>query len=131
VKLLLDTHIWVWTILKPERLSRRVSKAIENTTNQIWLSPVSVWELSMLVKKGRIDLKKSVDQWTVDSFESLQIQEASVTTDVALAMNKIRLPHDDPADAFLVATASVFELTLVTADQKLLSAKHISTLAND
>lgn len=84
----------------------------------------------MLVKKGRIDLKKSVDQWTADTFESLQIQEASVTTDVALAMNKIRLPHEDPADAFLVATASVFELTLVTADEKLLAFKHISTLAN-
>jgi PIN domain nuclease of toxin-antitoxin system len=130
MKLLLDTHIWVWTVLQPDRLSRRVSRAIENTANQIWLSPVSVWELSMLVKKGRIDLKKSVDQWTADTFESLQIQEASVTTDVALAMNKIRLPHEDPADAFLVATASVFELTLVTADEKLLAFKHISTLAN-
>jgi PIN domain nuclease of toxin-antitoxin system len=131
MKLLLDTHIWVWTNLKPERLSRKVSKVIANTANDIWISPVSVWELSMLVKKGRIDLKKSVEEWTADAFHSMQIQEASVTTDVALAVNKIRLPHDDPADAFLVATASVFELTLVTADEKLLAAKHISTLAND
>ena len=131
MKLLLDTHIWIWTSLKPERLSRKVSKAIANAANEIWISPVSVWELSMLVKKGRIDLKKSVHEWTAEAFQSLHIQEASVTTDVALAVDKIRLAHNDPADFFLAATASVFELTLVTADEKLLAVKHISTLAND
>jgi PIN domain nuclease of toxin-antitoxin system len=52
MKLLLDTHIWLWSVLEPERLSRRVSKEIQDMSNELWLSPISVWELIVLWQKG-------------------------------------------------------------------------------
>jgi PIN domain nuclease of toxin-antitoxin system len=131
MRLLLDTHIWLWSILNPERLSRRVTKLLNTSTNEVWISPVSIWELSILARKGRVNLKMDVNEWVAKVLHSTPLREATFTNAVALAMNKIRLAHDDPADAFLAATADVFELTLVTSDEKLLAAKHISTLAND
>jgi PIN domain nuclease of toxin-antitoxin system len=131
MKLLLDTHIWLWSILNPERLSRRVTRILNTSANEVWISPVSIWELSILARKGRVNLKMDVNEWVTRVLNSTPLREATFTNAVALAMNQFRLAHDDPADAFLAATANVFELTLVTSDEKLLAAKHIPTLAND
>jgi PIN domain nuclease of toxin-antitoxin system len=131
MKLLLDTHIWLWSILNPEKLSHRVTKILNTSANEVWISPVSIWELSILARKGRVNLKMDVNEWVTKVLNSTPLREATFTNAVALAMNQIRLAHDDPADAFLAATAHVFELTLVTSDEKLLAAKHIPTLAND
>ena len=51
-KLLLDTHIWLWSTLEPQRLTRRVDKALRNPVNELWLSPVSVGELVVLLPQG-------------------------------------------------------------------------------
>ena len=48
MKLLLDTHIWLWSVLEPHRLSRRVAKALQDSSNELWLSPISIWELIVL-----------------------------------------------------------------------------------
>jgi len=131
VKVLLDTHIWIWAIGAPQRLSREVSRTLQNSSTQVWLSAISLWELSILANKGRVNLRMDVDEWISRAFNILPVEEAAITNAVVRAANKFRLPTDDPADAFIAATASVFELTLVTADEKLLAFKHISTLAND
>jgi PIN domain nuclease of toxin-antitoxin system len=130
MKLLLDTHIWIWSLLDPGKLSRRVTTALQKNTTEIWLSPVSVWELGILADKGRIVLNMDLEQWVEKAFKAAPLREAPLTNAVALATRKIQLPHRDPADAFLAATASIFNLTLVTADERLLAAKHVRTLAN-
>lgn len=130
MKLLLDTHIWIWSLLDPGKLSRRVTAALEKNTAEIWLSPISVWELRMLAEKGRIILNMDLEQWVDKAFKAAPLREAPLTNAVALATRKFQLPHRDPADAFLAATAHVFDLTLVTADERLLAVKHLATLAN-
>jgi PIN domain nuclease of toxin-antitoxin system len=130
MKLLLDTHIWIWSLLDPGKLSRRVTAALEKSTTEIWLSPISIWELRMLAEKGRILLNMDLEQWVEKAFKAAPLREAPFTNAVALATRKIHLPHRDPADAFLAATAHVFDLTLVTADERLLGVKHVATLAN-
>jgi PIN domain nuclease of toxin-antitoxin system len=130
VKVLLDTHIWIWSLLEPEKLVPRVRRVLQIPANEKWLSPISVWELVILVEKKRISLNVSVDEWVAQSMALAPLKEAPLTTEVALATSKTRLPHRDPADAFLVATAKVFDLTLVTTDARLLSAKGISLLPN-
>jgi len=60
----------------------------------------------------------------------IPVNEAPLTVDVALAVFSVKLPHDDPADQFLVASAKVFGLTLVTSDRHLLKAEGISVLSN-
>jgi PIN domain nuclease of toxin-antitoxin system len=130
VKLLLDTHIWIWSLLQPEKMVLRVRRALEDPTNEKWLSPISVWELMILVEKKRVLLTVSVDEWVAQSMAIAPLKEAPLTTEVALATSKTRLSHRDPADAFLAATAKVFDLTLVTTDVRMLTAKGISLLPN-
>jgi PIN domain nuclease of toxin-antitoxin system len=130
VKLLLDTHIWLWSLVAPGRLSRRVARALEDADNELWLSPVSTWELCVLVERGRVALKTDVATWVAEAFRRVPLHEAPLTHEVALATASIRLPHRDPADRFLAATAEIFELTLVTADERLTGARHVRTFAN-
>jgi PIN domain nuclease of toxin-antitoxin system len=130
MKLLLDTHIWLWSVLEPKRLSRRVAKEIEDSSNELWLSPISIWELIVLWQKGRVVPEEDIERWVPQAMRSLPLREAPVTYEVARETARLQLPHRDPADRFLLATAKVFELTLVTADAHLLNAPDISVFAN-
>ncbi len=130
MKLLLDTHIWLWSVLEPNRLSRRVAEELENPESELWLSPISIWELLILCEKGRMALDEEIEVWIPRAMRALPLREASVTFEVAREVGRVRLSHRDPADHFLVATAKVFELTLVTSDEHLLKARNISVLAN-
>jgi PIN domain nuclease of toxin-antitoxin system len=130
MKLLLDTHIWLWSVLEAARLSPNVAKELENVENELWLSPISLWELLMLWQKGRVLPGEELDAWISRAMRALPIREASVTYEVAREIGRLKLPQRDPADNFLVATAKVFELTLVTADQNLIKLREISILPN-
>src|SRR6266849_9812284 len=128
VKLLLDTHIWLWSTLEPQRLTRRVDKALADPANELWLSPVSVGELIVLLRKGRLQLPHDLVSWVAKTIQDLQLTEAPITVEVALAISSINFPHGDPADHFLAATAKVFDLTLVTADEHLTKLTGIHVL---
>jgi len=130
MKLLLDTHIWLWSLVDRKRLSQRVFKELADPNNELWLSPISTWELIVLVQQGRITLDQDVAAWIAHKLSATPLREASITQDVALEIARVQLPHRNPADHFLVATAKVFELTLVTADEHLLKLRDISVLAN-
>jgi PIN domain nuclease of toxin-antitoxin system len=130
MKLLLDTHIWVWSVVETDRLSRRVVRELENPENELWLSPISIWELLILCQKKRILLNEEPDVWIPRAMRALFLREAPITHEVAQETGRVRLAHRDPADYFLAATARVFDLTLVTADEHLLNTPDLSTLAN-
>ena len=130
MRLLLDTHIWIWSLLEPARLSRRVRAELESPENELWLSPVSVWELLILIEKGRVVVDKDPVAWVAEVSRAVSLREASLTHDVAVESRVVDLPHQDPADRFLAATARVYDLTLVTADDRLLGSRRIATLAN-
>jgi PIN domain nuclease of toxin-antitoxin system len=128
VKLLLDTHIWLWSLLEPARLSRRIVKALE--ANEIWISPISAWEIIVLCRKNRIELNNDPAEWITDALARAPFHEAPLTMEIALATKTIVLPHRDPADRFLAATAKVYNLTLVTADRNLLKGKGYAVLGD-
>ncbi len=130
MRLLLDTHIWVWSQLEPERLSEQVASAIEAPGNDLWLSPISLWELVLLVEKDRLGLDHPVEAWIERAMEEMPTREAPLTHEIALASRTVDLPHRDPADRFLAATAKVMDLTLVTADAQLAEASDIVVLHN-
>jgi PIN domain nuclease of toxin-antitoxin system len=130
LKLLLDTHIWIWSSSQPERLSARVARQLDNLENEIWLSPVSIWELRVLHDKGRVRLIPNAVSWISDNLTRLKIREAPLTFEVALAVSSLNLPHNDPADGFIAATAKIFGLTLVTADEQLAKLRDIAVLPN-
>jgi PIN domain nuclease of toxin-antitoxin system len=130
MRLLLDTHFWIWNDLEPWRLTSNVQAALADLNNELWLSPVSIWELGVLLEKGRIRLRDEFHQWIGASIGDLQLQEAALSWEVAAELSFTRLPHRDPGDRFLVATAKVFGLTLVTADEGLIETPGLKILAN-
>lgn len=130
MRLLLDTHIWIWSLLAPERLTKRIFSEIESSDNEIWLSPISIWELLLLVEKGRVVLDEEPVAWIDRALETMPVQEAPLTKEVAVQSRLVDLPHQDPADRFIAATAVVYDLTLVTADGQILESKRLSVLPN-
>jgi len=131
MNLLLDTHIWIWSVGARKHLASRVLRELANKENQLWLSPISIWEVQFLYRKRRIELEgMDVETWTRRALETRPLNEATLTIDVALEIPKLSLTHADPGDHFLVATAKVFGLTLVTADVQLIRCTDISVLPN-
>jgi PIN domain nuclease of toxin-antitoxin system len=128
LKLLLDTHIWLWSLQGSDRLGKRTATEIKNPANERWLSPVSTWEALTLHAKGRIQLPEDIGAWVARS--TATFHEAPLTHEIALAARKLPWTHHDPADRFLAATAKLLYLTAVTADSALLGLGDISTLAN-
>lgn len=129
MKLLLDTHIWLWSVLEPERLSRPAEDALKNPNNELWLSSISLWELIVLKQKKRVLPGEDLQVWIPWALRSLPLREAAITHEVARETGRLQLTHRDPADRFLVATAKVFELTLVTADERLMKVREIPVLS--
>jgi PIN domain nuclease of toxin-antitoxin system len=132
VNLLLDTHVWIWSHAEPARLTKRVASALTDRRNELWLSPISVWEFLLLAEHGRVRTKGGMGprDWAEAALSRVPMHDAALTRDVALASRSVHLAHEDPADRFLAATAEVYELTLVTADERLLRGKGFRTLAN-
>ncbi len=128
MRLLLDTHIWLWSLAEPARLGRRLRHQLQDRSNELWLSPVSTWEALLLNAKGRIRLHGSLGEWLARA--TAHLHEAPLTHEIVLAAHDLPLPHPDPADRFLAATAQVLGLTLATADERLLGLGEIATLAN-
>ena len=93
-----------------------------------WLSPVSTWEALILISKGRIQIAEDPAAWVQET--TSPFREAPFTHEIVLHAQQIVLPHRDPADRFLAATAKVLGLTLATADAKLLGLGDIATIAN-
>jgi len=130
MKLLLDTHIWIWSALEPRRLSRRVTEALSSSANELWISPVSTWEIIALSAAGRLTLLPDTHEWIAASVAKAAFREAPLTHEVVMGMAKIELNHFDPADWFLAATARNFGLTLVTSDANLIRGRGYQVLAN-
>ena len=130
MRLLLDTHIWLWSLSDPHLLSQRVARELSDARNEIWLSPVSVWEILILARKGRVVLEDKPESWVREALGKAPLREASLNHEVAFRSMSLHLPHWDPADRFIAATAAVYDLTLVTADERLLRCRQYSTLGN-
>jgi PIN domain nuclease of toxin-antitoxin system len=128
VKLLLDTHVWLWSLLFPEKLGRRFARELNSVRNELWLSPVSVWEALLLAGSGRVRFRQEPSRFLEVALAEQGYREASLTHEVAFESRRLSLWTEDPADRFLAATAKVYDLTLVTADENLLACRDIRTL---
>ncbi len=130
MKLLLDTHILLWSLLEASRLTKRMAAELENTSNELWVSPLSVWEISTLAEKGRVILEPDPTTWIRKVLRTVPFKEALLNDEIAIRSRSLPLPHEDPVDRFLAATTVVYDLTLVTADERLLGSQEFATLPN-
>jgi PIN domain nuclease of toxin-antitoxin system len=123
-RLILDTHAWIWSAEgTPERLGPRALTTVEQAARDgtLAVSAISVWELAMLVKRGRLRLASAVGSWIEASLRPPGVRIIPVGTPIAL--DSVQLPdfdhHRDPADRLIVATARRHGM-LLTCDQPLL-----------
>jgi PIN domain nuclease of toxin-antitoxin system len=122
--LLLDTHCWLWAQLGlTERLSRAALTEIRNAESEgnLRISVISIWELAMLEKRGRVALPMNVRIWVDQALGKPGIAVVPLTAEIAI--ESVHLPgelHGDPADRMLVATARLSGATLLTKDAQLI-----------
>jgi len=128
MKYLLDTHIWLWSLLDPDRLGTNIIELLENKESELFISPITVWEILVLAEKGRIELRLSPKEWIVEALKRSPVKEAKLSHEIAIKSRQIQLPHKDPADRFIAATALENDLTLITEDKKLKESKEIKAL---
>ena len=122
--LVLDTHAWLWLEADPDRLGQSARRRIEHVARagRLWVSVLSVWEIGMLVAKDRIRLSMPVDEWVRQASATPGMQMLGLIPDIALESTRLPdAPHGDPIDRMLIASARVHNLTLVTADEKILA----------
>ena len=129
MKILLDTHIWLWYALGNPQLSERLRSVIAADSTELWLSSISIWEVLLLAEKGRISLQLDSVEWIDRSIQALAIREVPLDRQIAILSRKIELPHQDPADRFIAATAMYHQLTLATVDTHLTGASWLQTLS--
>ena len=130
MRLLLDTHVWIWSIDAPRRLSRRVAALLSSPRSELWLSAATVWEVMLLAQKGRVRLGQPVDVWSDNALAERPIRDAPNTREVARECRRLEIDTEDPSDRFIAATARVYDLTLVTSDERLLALRGIATVSN-
>jgi PIN domain nuclease of toxin-antitoxin system len=124
----LDTCSLVWLSLSPDRLSKNANKAIKN--NSLIMSDISLWEIAMLTKSGRLIIDTSYSEYIELLLSLFGIQVNPITPEIA----KISVEFDDsvndhdPADRIIAATSLVEDAPLVTADKNLIKAKIINTI---
>jgi PIN domain nuclease of toxin-antitoxin system len=125
VRVLLDTHVWLWWLFGDKRLNKIHSALIEDPRWDLFLSPISVWEACLLIERGRISVDVNAGQWLRLAMQAITVREAPLTFSVAERSRSIRLAHGDPADRFIAATAAEMKIPLMTADANLLRCTDI------
>jgi PIN domain nuclease of toxin-antitoxin system len=122
--ILLDTHVALWLDAGRDELPYAMRETIDSAWRgggTIFFSAVSAWEIALLVEGGRVNLDLPAQQW-IDRFLSRPgIEQAYLDCRIAtLAYRLYHLPHRDPADRLLIATAIALNCSLVTYDQSIL-----------
>ena len=102
--------------------------AIEDPNNELWLSPIGIWEALLLAEKGRIVLPPDPMSWVRSVLQQLELWEASLNDGIAILSRQIDCPHQDPADRFLAATAICCNLQLATMDQNFIDTPLLQTM---
>lgn len=112
MRLLLDTHVLLWAVTEPERLSASTRSALVASRNTLYLSAVCAWEIEIKRATGKLETPASFD----DELARLRLEELPVRLAHTRALRDLPDHHKDPFDRLLVAQARCESLVLVTAD---------------
>lgn len=119
MKLLLDTHVFLWWMHDDPRLSATAIAAIQDESNQIILSSISAIEMAIKVRLGKLRLSSPLPLVLKRGMEGLRATEWPVLISHAACLMELPLHHRDPFDRILVAQAQVEGMILVSADEKI------------
>jgi PIN domain nuclease of toxin-antitoxin system len=121
VKLLLDTHVWLWWNTESERLAPAAVRQIENPRNEVFLSAASVWEMAIKRRLGKLPLPEPVATYVARRLTSDSVRELPVSAGHAAGVETLDPLHKDPFDRLLVVQARHEGLRLLTVDPLVLA----------
>lgn len=129
--IVVDTHVIIWDALKPKLLSKKAKNAINeaNERDGIIFCEISLWEIAMLIKKARISIDTSYQDFIKIVFLSNKYQFKGITPEIAeLSTSLPEEVNQDPADRIIAATSLIYKIPLVTTDKNLLNADSVKTI---
>ena len=129
--IVVDTHIIIWNALKPEMLSEKAEKAISaaNNSDGIIFCEISLWEIAMLMNKGRLIIDIEYIQFIKLILESNKYVLRGISPEIAwLSTGLFSDNNKDPADRIIAATSIIENANLITADKELGQSKEVATI---
>ncbi len=118
MRLLLDTHVWLWMIAERERFSVEVAALLENSANDLLLSAVSSWEIAIKHSLGKLTLPAPPAKYVPEQIAKTGVTPLPVEHSHALRVAELPPHHRDPFDRLLVAQAELERATLLTGDRQ-------------
>ena len=116
MKALLDTHVFLWSLLGDERLSARARTLLEDARNEVYFSAASAFEIALKVTKGRLDLPEPPEILIPSRLASFAFEAMPISVDHAVRAAQLPPIHADPWDRLLIAQAQIEGLPIVSAD---------------
>lgn len=131
MRIVLDTHAWVWWVTGDRRLSRRATDTIRAAAeaDTLLLSTISIWEVAKKVEKRQLVLDRSVRDWLHEAIARPGMTLAEMTPTILIHSCDLPQPfHGDPADQIIVATARQQRAAVVTKDDRMRRYDHVQTV---
>ena len=127
---LCDTHVLVWAVLVPEKLSSKAASRLEEarTAGELACADISLWEIAMLLERGRIQSPLPAEVFLAKLCKALLLQILPISPKIAAMAQSDSFNHGDPADRLIAATARVHDIDLITADRELQRLQGVRTV---
>ena len=117
MKLILDTHVFIWWVTNPDKLSSRVFDELKNTHNDLFLSAVSIWEIVVKVRLGKLEIDGDLSEHVKGQVEQNGLLQLSLSPEHVYKLDALEDIHKDPFDRLLVAQSLYEGARLVTKDE--------------
>ena len=119
MKYLLDTHTLLWAVFEPDKLTKKVEKLIQDPTNQVFVSVISFWEISLKFNIGKLELINTSPETLPEIAEEMGIEILDVKSDEAASFYKLpRLAHKDPFDRMVIWQAILRKMMFISSDRE-------------
>ncbi len=116
---LIDTHVWLWWLFEPERLTSRVLEIMADSQSQLTLSVASIWEMAIKEASGKLRLPSKAQEFVPRTLARYRFSTLEIQTLHALEAAALPVHHADPFDRVLVAQAQLEKIPFLSADKKL------------
>lgn len=116
MRVLLDTCALLWMVGDPTRLSVRARAVLESTETDAYISAISGFEISIKHRKGKLELPLAPREWLAQAFAAYSLRELPITLDISALAPEVAVPHADPCDRMIIATAQLHGIPVMTSD---------------
>jgi PIN domain nuclease of toxin-antitoxin system len=125
---LLDTHVLLWWVLEPRRLSRPAARALRGA-QRLHVADITLREIAVLTSSGRVELDRDVGEWVRQAIDDFALEVVAISPAIAARSTRVAQNfHGDPADQLIAATAIELDVPLVTADEQLRASPAVRTI---